>query len=135
MLDGDEAPDDPRDGGSVGKRILIVNQRPPHGSILAQEALEVVMIAAAFEQAVSLLFIDDGVWQLKSGQQPETLRMKNFSKTFAALPDFDVEDVYVDVESLTAAGLEVESLCIEVQLCDRASARRLIETSDVVLTF
>jgi sulfur relay (sulfurtransferase) DsrF/TusC family protein len=44
----------------------------------------VVLVAAAFDQDVSLSFIDDGVYQLVEGQNPEGIGMKNFSKTFHA---------------------------------------------------
>ena len=49
----------------VVKKFLYINRRAPHGTIYAHEALEVVLIGAAFEQDVSLAFIDDGVFQLK----------------------------------------------------------------------
>ena len=47
---------------------MYINRRPPHGTIYAVESLEVVLIGAAFDQAVSLAFLDDGVFQLKAGQ-------------------------------------------------------------------
>jgi len=49
----------------VVKKFLYVNRRAPHGTVYAHEALEVVLIGAAFDQDVSLAFIDDGVFQLK----------------------------------------------------------------------
>ena len=45
----------------VIKKFLYINRRPPHGAIYAHEALEVVLIGAAFVQDVSLACIDDGV--------------------------------------------------------------------------
>ena len=42
------------------RKFIYVNRKAPHGTIYAHEALEVVLIAAAFEQDVSLAFIDDG---------------------------------------------------------------------------
>ena len=52
----------------ASKKFIYVNRKAPHGSIYALESLEVVLISAAFEQDVSLAFIDDGVYQLLSGQ-------------------------------------------------------------------
>ena len=52
----------------VVKKFLYVNRRAPHGTVYAHEALEVVLIGAAFDQDVSLAFIDDGVFQLKKDQ-------------------------------------------------------------------
>mgnify|MGYP001437946164 CR=1 FL=1 len=38
----------------VVKKFLYVNRRAPHGTVYAHEALEVVLIGAAFDQDVSL---------------------------------------------------------------------------------
>ncbi len=69
-----------------------------------------VLIAAAFDQDVSLVFIDDGVYQLKKGQQTKGIEMKNFSPTYRALEDYDVEKLYVETESLEARGLTEDDL-------------------------
>ena len=37
----------------VVKKFLYINRRAPHGTVYAHEALEVVLIGAAFEQDVS----------------------------------------------------------------------------------
>lgn len=115
------------------KRFMYVNRRAPHGTGYAQESLELVMITAAFEQRVSLVFMDDGVYQLKSGQDTTTLNLKNFSKTFRALPDFDIETVYVEAESLTARGLQVQDLIIPVKVLSSAELSELMTKQDVVI--
>ena len=46
------------------KKFLYLNRRAPYGTIYAWEALEVVLIGAAFDQDVSLAFFDDGVYVL-----------------------------------------------------------------------
>ena len=51
------------------KKFMFVNRKAPHGTVYALESLEVVLITAAFDQDVSLVFMDDGVYQLKKGQQ------------------------------------------------------------------
>jgi tRNA 2-thiouridine synthesizing protein C len=52
----------------VVKKFLYVNRKAPYGTIYAWESLEVVLIGAAFDQEVSLMFLDDGVYQLTKGQ-------------------------------------------------------------------
>ena len=86
--------------GGVVKKFLYVNRRAPHGTIYAHEALEVVLIGAAFDQDVSLAFIDDGVFQLKKEQDTADIYTKNFSKIYSALEMYDVEKLYVEKESL-----------------------------------
>ena len=115
------------------KRILFLNRRAPHGTIHAQEGLEVVLISAAFEQRVSLAFMDDGVYQLKREQDPGPLGMKDFSRTFRALDDFEVEALYVERESLEARGLDASDLVTAVRVVDAAALGAILESQDVVL--
>ena len=98
------------DGPEVVKRFMYVNRRAPYGTIYALECLEVVLIAAAFDQDVSVVFVDDGIYQLKKDQDTTGIGMKNFSKTYRALDDYDVEKIYVEKESLEARGLTIDDL-------------------------
>jgi tRNA 2-thiouridine synthesizing protein C len=95
---------------SITKKILYVNRKAPHGSIYALESLEVVLIGAAFEQDVSLAFIDDGVYQLMLNQNTSDIGVKNFSPTYRALGDYDINQIYVEKESLELRGLKQENL-------------------------
>ena len=90
------------EGGAI-KKFMYVNRRAPYGSIYALESLEVVLIGAAFEQDVSMLFVDDGVYELKKGQDTKDVDMKNFSPMYRALEMYDVEKLYVDKESMDIA--------------------------------
>jgi tRNA 2-thiouridine synthesizing protein C len=92
------------------KKFMYVNRTAPYGTIYAWESLEVVLIGAAFEQDVSCAFVDDGVYQLVKGQDTTELGIKNFSPTYAALGDYDVNKIYVEKESLEARGLTIDDL-------------------------
>jgi len=92
------------------KKFLYVNRKAPHGSIYALESLEVVLIGAAFEQDVTLAFVDDGVYQLMKDQDSSAIGSKNFAPTFRALGDYDVNQIYVERESLEMRGLSKDDL-------------------------
>ena len=92
------------------KKFMYVNRKAPYGTIYALESLEVVLIGAAFEQDVSLAFLDDGVFQIVKGQDTSEVGMKNFSPTYNALGDYDVRKIYVEKESLEARGLTKDDL-------------------------
>ncbi len=92
------------------KKFMYVNRTAPHGSVYAQEGLEVALIGAAFDQDVSMAFIDDGVFQIKSGQDTSATGMKNFSPAYQALGDYDISRLYVERESLEARGLNIDDL-------------------------
>jgi tRNA 2-thiouridine synthesizing protein C len=95
---------------SETKKFLFVNRKAPYGTIYAWESLEVVLISAAFEQDVSLAFLDDGVFQLVKGQDTSGIGMKNFSPTYAALGDYEITKIYVEKESLEERGLTLDDL-------------------------
>jgi tRNA 2-thiouridine synthesizing protein C len=121
--------------GGVVKKFMYVNRRAPYGSVYALESLEVVLIGAAFDQDVSVVFADDGVFQLKKGQDTEELGMKNFSPTYRALEMYDVEKLYVEKESLEARGLTEEDLVVPVEVMSNSEIGKLMEQQDVVLSF
>lgn len=119
----------------VVKKFLYINRRAPHGTIYAQEALETVLIGAAFEQDVTLIFIDDGVFQLKKNQNTSEINTKNFSKTYAALGMYDVEKLYVEKQSLDQRGLTQEDLSVDVKVISSDEIKKLINSSEVILNF
>ncbi len=134
---------------SDAKRFLYVNRKAPYGTIYALESLEVVLIGAAFEQDVSLAFLDDGVFELVKDQNTEELGVKNFSPTYKALGDYDVNKIYVEKESLEARGLTIDDLQHltyededddwaekdSIRVVTAAELAEIMEAQDIVLSF
>ena len=121
--------------GGVVKKFMYVNRRAPYGSVYAVESLEVVLIGAAFDQDVSVVFVDDGVFQLKKGQDTSEVEMKNFSPTYRALEMYDVEKLYVEKESLETRGLTEDDLVVPVEVMSASEIGKLMEQQDVILSF
>lgn len=131
------------------KKFLYVNRKAPYGTIYAWESLEVVLIGAAFEQDVSLLFMDDGVYQLVKEMDTAGIGMKNFTATYAALGDYDVNKIYVDKDALTERGLALDDLQHlvwedenedwaekdSIRLVSRDEIADLLEEQDVIFNF
>jgi len=117
------------------KKFMFVNRKAPYGTIYALESLEVVLIAATFDQDVSLVFVDDGVYELAKGQDTQAVGIKNHSKTYRALDGYDVEKLYVERESLQARGLSVDDLIVDVEVLSSAQMAELMAAQDVVLSF
>jgi len=117
------------------KKFMFVNRRAPYGTVYALEALEVVLIAAAFEQDVSVAFLDDGVFQLLADQSTRATGMKNFSPTFGALRDFGIEKLYVEQEALEARRVALRDLVVPVTVAPRAALADLMESQDVLIAF
>ncbi len=131
------------------KNFLYINRKAPYGTIYALESLEVALIGAAFKQDVALAFIDDGVYQIAEGQNSAGIGMKNFSKTYRALGDYEVRKLYVERESLIERGLGQENLMPivyedenedyaekpSIHIVDRAEIAKLIGEADIILSF
>lgn len=117
------------------KKFMFVNRKAPYGTVYALESLEVVLITAAFDQDVSLVFSDDGVYQIKKSQVTDGIGMKNFSPTYRALEGYDVEKLYVDKESMDERGLTADDLLVDVEIISRAEMADLMDDQDVVMSF
>lgn len=131
------------------KKFLYLNRRAPYGTIYAWESLEVVLIGAAFDQDVSLAFLDDGVYQIVKGQDTAGIGMKNFSPTYSALGDYEVTKLYVEKESLEERGLTIDDLMPlkwedededwaekdSIRLVSRAELAKIMQDQDVVFGF
>jgi tRNA 2-thiouridine synthesizing protein C len=133
----------------TSQKFLYLNRKAPYGTIYAWESLEVVLIGAAFDQDVSLAFVEDGVYQLTKGQDTTGIGMKNFSPTYAALGDYEVKKIYVEQESLDERGLTLDDLQHltwededddwaekdSITVLSRAEMAKLMDDSDVVFSF
>ena len=119
----------------VRKRFMYINRRAPYGTIYALEGLEVVLIGAAFEQDVSVVYLDDGVYQLKKGQETSDLNIKNFSPTYRALASYGVEKLYVEAESMRERGLSEHDLVVPVEMIGGEELTELMEQQDVILNY
>ena len=131
------------------KKFMYMNRKAPYGTIYALEALEVVLIGAAFDQDVSLAFLDDGVFQLTEGQNTDGIGVKNFSPAFRALGDYDVNKLYVERESLEERGLSEGDLMEltwededddweekpSIRVVSRDELKALMGDQDVIMSF
>ncbi len=131
------------------KKFMYINRHAPYGSIYALEGLEVVLIGAAFDQDVCMAFIGDGVFQLKKGQDTADTGMKNFSPTYRALGDYEVNRLYVERESLEQRGLAEDDLMEltwedededwaekpSIHIVSRQELAQMMDEQDVLLNF
>lgn len=133
----------------IVKKFLYINRKAPYGTVYALESLEVVLIAAAFDQDVSLAFFDDGVYQIAKGMDTKAIGQKNFSPTYKALGDYDINKIYVSQESLDARGLTKDDLMDlkyededddwaekdSIHIVNAQELTDLMDSQDVILSF
>jgi tRNA 2-thiouridine synthesizing protein C len=120
-------------GNEHVKKIMHVMRHAPHGTIYTYEGLEMILIMAAYEQDLSVVFIGDGVYALRKNQDTAAIGIKGFAKTFMALDGYDVEKLFVDRVSLEERGLSEEDLLVDVEVLESSEIGALMNEQDVVI--
>lgn len=117
------------------KSCLFIHRKPPHSSLATREALDAALATAAFGVETALLFLDDGVFQLRARQEPSEAQLKHTAAMFEALDLYGIEQRFVCAESLQARGMSTDNLIIPAQSVDTADLPALLARFDHVLTF
>lgn len=99
------------------------------------EALDTAFAFANIEQQVGMFFIQDGVYQLLKGQQPEISGFKNYTKSYPAMEFYDIEDIFVCAESLKERNIAPEDLLVEATLISPEQLSSYLQPFDQVLSF
>lgn len=128
------------------KKVMITVRKAPHGSIYVHEAIEVMFIVASYGMNLSVVFIDDGVLALKQGQDTKELGIKGFMASIGALVDFEVENVFVDKQSMQDRNLSEDDLVvigededteepIKPSVIDADEIKRMMAEQDSLISF
>lgn len=117
------------------KPVLFIQHRAPYSGEGPGELLDALLVSAAFGQAVSVLFQDDGVWQLLPDQDGRALDRKNLLSQLKALGLYEVDKLYVDACSLAERQLKVEALGLDVTALDAAGVQQLVASHELALRF
>lgn len=118
------------------KKLLFISRHAPYGSSLAKDALDAILAASAYDQQLSLLFMNDGVFQLLANQAPENISQKSFAAILPVLPIYEINSIYVHDESLKKRQITINELVIEgVQIIDSAAICSLLAQQDQLLSF
>ena len=117
------------------KRILIICRKPPYGSSLAREALDIALASSVFDQQLSILFTGEGVWQLLKDQQANQVEQKSYANMLSAFPLYDINDIYVAEQSLQERQLSDDDLAIAVTRLSADDVNALLNNHDVLLNF
>ncbi|MCP5174102.1 MAG: sulfurtransferase complex subunit TusC [Moraxellaceae bacterium] len=95
---------------------LFIQHHAPYSNHNSQETLDALLVMATFGQNPSVLFQGDGVWQLVGTQKDAQLFGQNsIVAQTSALELYDVEKVYVDLNSLQQRQLQLSDLAIPAQ--------------------
>ena len=121
--------------GHRRKRLLLIIRHAPYGRALSAGALDFALAAAALDQDIRLLFMDDGVFHLLDHQHPAAIGQKSAQATLASMPLYDIEPFYMDMQSLAERGLDSSALTGSLERVEAAELADFIDGHDQVLGF
>ena len=114
------------------KKYLFILTKAAHTGNYLQETLDVILTTAAFDQVVGILLMDDAVFNLKKNQHSSDATFKDTSAIFHSLALYDVNDIYVETESVQLYGLEQTDFSLKTKLINRVDIKALIQQFDVI---
>ncbi|MCP8898568.1 sulfurtransferase complex subunit TusC [Gilvimarinus xylanilyticus] len=116
--------------------ILCISRHSPQSGLLAKEALDTVLAGATFDQSISLLLMDEGVWQACAPLGTELSAFKDLSKNLNVLALYGVDTIYIHANSLKARGLNAHELSSgNTTLLDQADTQALMRDHQHIFSF
>jgi len=116
------------------KDILLVFRHAPYGNALAREGLEAALACGAMGAKTSVLYINEGVWQLLEPQNSSAIDCKNQAAMASALPLYDVDAIWVDEDSLKQRNLTSADINTG-KIINRTRVQALLSSSKSILSF
>lgn len=119
-------------------RLAILFTQPPFGKSTTREGLDALLAATAFceENEIFIGFIDDGVFNLLKGQQPEYILQKDHISTFKLIDLYDLSECFVCQQSIQARHLAASDLILEnFKFCSKGDIFQHLSNAEKILTF
>jgi len=126
--------DKPQTDKPEDKDILLVFRHAPYGNALAREGLEAALACGAMGAKTSVLYINEGVWQLLTSQNSGAIDCKNQAAMASALPLYDVDTIWVDENSLKQRNLTPSDINAG-KIISTTQVQKLLATSKSILSF
>lgn len=91
-------------------RLLFIHTHAPYQDFRAQETLDAILTASAFDQDITVLYMADGVYQLLARQDSVLLGQKPPDAATRGLHFYDINSVYAAETSLQMRGLSADDI-------------------------
>lgn len=117
------------------KKLLFVLRHAPYGNSLAKEATDAILATSVYEQALSVVFIDDGVFMLTNNHHSDQIAQKSIAKMLAAFPIYDISQLFVCARSLNARGIDASSINHNLTILEPDALQQLFHQQDHILSF
>lgn len=126
------------------KKILFIFRSSPYRCTKAQEGIDAAISASVFDHNITVLFMDEGIWQLHNHQQshgikleniPEKVERKNIAAQLSSFPLYDIQSIYADEKAVKRYAIPKKELILKPLLVSDKKIRDLIADNDVVFTY
>lgn len=107
----------------------------PYGNSLAKEGIDAILTAAAYDQNLTILFANEGLSLLLRNQQSDAIQQKCVEKMLNAFSLYDINEVYVDHESIKARAYALTHFSIPTKLLSKEASNHLLQSQDIILSF
>jgi len=115
------------------KNLIFIFRAPPYSTAKVQEGLDALLAAAVFDQSIKVIFMGDGVFQLRKNQQPDS--GKNVQKMLQSLVMDDINQIFVQISALQERNLSEQDINIDCVSVSDAEIRQIMSGADHILSF
>ena len=114
--------------------VAVLVTRAPFANSASQDALEMSMVLGSFEVPTALFFLGDAVRQF-THLQPEVMNIKNYTKSFAALPFYDVDALFVKKTDLDKYHIDARQIPSVYRILSDTQVEKMLTTYQRVIRF
>ncbi len=97
---------------------IVISQAAFSGASF-KEAIDLALVTAAFDQKITLIFVDEGIFNLIANQNATPIADITHTDILNGLEYYDIDEIWVEKESLQQAGVSPEQLIASVSLVSR----------------
>jgi sulfur relay protein tusC/dsrF len=118
-------------------KLAFIFRTAPHGRSISREGLDALLAATAFcdETDIGAFFVEDGILNLLSNQEPTAILQKDVAKMFKLLDLYDIEQRFICADSLAQFSLRADELVLACQVLSRSEWMAQLQQAEKIFTF
>ena len=118
-------------------KLAFIFRTAPHGRSISREGLDALLAATAFcdETDIGVFFVEDGILNLLSNQEPIAILQKDVAKMFKLLDLYDIELRFICADSLAQFSLRADELVLACQVLSRSEWMVQLQQAEKIFTF
>ncbi|WGE35641.1 sulfurtransferase complex subunit TusC [Actinobacillus genomosp. 1] len=119
-------------------KLAFLFTQPPFGTATSREGLDALLAASAFcaEDEIVICFLNDGVFNLLTQQQPNNILQKDHISTFKLIELYDLTECFICEESIKQRTLiDAELILPNANIIPQKELFTILAHAEKTLTF